>query len=1083
MNRLLAAVFTIIFVVAGLALAAPLELAGADFQAAEGWSLSQLGGSLGASSITAAADLPAGAPLARGLKLQCDFTGEPGYVGASWRGASWPGQPEKVSFWIHTGGTPHTIVLRLRDSSGQCFQKTLLDLAAVKGWQRLETSLADLSSWFHFGGPDDGQVHYPLSLGELIIDRNAPDSNATIFFADLRIRAEADPSELVRLDVVQKLKWPLVFDLDELLVFRLGLTNLSTAASLPLEVEWNLTDAAGVAAQSGSDKLLLPAGATKEIKATFKAPRYGVWYCKFLVKGEGWAKEGAASIAVTSKPEETGLINDSPWGMGIYFSRYGFDELDTAAKLAQQAGIKWSREEFSWSSIQRSRDVWDWSRFDPDVDAAYSHGIQLFGLLDYWNEAIAPPYTETGAKAFAEYCRQVVSRYKDRIKYWEVWNEPNIQPFWKGPRNFYARVLELAYKAIKEADPEARVMAFSTAGVDLEFIKTILDEGAIGDFDLVSVHPYRYPPTPEQTDLVGQLQNAQARLLEEGCPDEPMWITEMGWPTNLGGNGSTELKQAQMIARAYLLSLASGAVSKIFWYNYRNDGFDPEYNEHNFGILRRPFEPKPAFLSYKTMTERLGGAPRFIRRLETTDDGNYVLEFKTGDQTTFVCWRDDEGEASIALKLGSNAFRAWDMFGNLLPIRGVSGTANLTIGPSPIYVSSISRHIEASVRDDWFTVKVVPEIAAPGQEAQLQARLENPVRHTLRGALAFDAEWEESPAAALPVELVERKVISRSSLLPESLEPGQYQAKATLWDQVNRGLHSSGQVSVQVPISLELRPSPGIASAFAILLTPKEPKLKGLLTARFADGTVKGPYPLEFHSQESKLVTIPMPADFAQTGQAHAELELTLLGRGTMTAPVRFASLAVSKLATAEPDCSLALGPANFTSLTSQTAGSAEDLSAQAGFAWADDGLHFRFVVKDDIHAEGPSAAELWRGDSVQLALSRALPYAAKEDNYLEVGFALQGDRPLLYIWRTPRGMDAAKLVKASRLSIAREGASTVYEGALAVADWLELRSGAQFGLSFLVNENDGGGREGWLEWGGGIGYHKNPADFGYAAL
>jgi hypothetical protein len=41
-----------------------------------------------------------------------------------------------------------------------------------------------------------------------------------------------------------------------------------------------------------------------------------------------------------------------------------------------------------------------------------------------------------------------------------------------------------------------------------------------------------------------------------------------------------------------------------------------------------------------------------------------------------------------------------------------------------------------------------------------------------------------------------------------------------------------------------------------------------------------------------------------------------------------------------------------------------------------------------------------------------------------------------------------------------------------------QMKEGAQFGFTFLLNDNDGGGRRGWLEWTPGIGTGYNPRYF-----
>lgn len=79
--------------------------------------------------------------------------------------------------------------------------------------------------------------------------------------------------------------------------------------------------------------------------------------------------------------------------------------------------------------------------------------------------------------------------------------------------------------------------------------------------------------------------------------------------------GVSESQQANLIQRMYLSYLASG-IKKIFVYDLHSDGKSPSEKEHNFGILRWDWTPKPAFVAYKEMTRALGVAPQFVRRIE-----------------------------------------------------------------------------------------------------------------------------------------------------------------------------------------------------------------------------------------------------------------------------------------------------------------------------------------------------------------------------------------------------------------------------------------------------------------------------------
>ncbi len=41
--------------------------------------------------------------------------------------------------------------------------------------------------------------------------------------------------------------------------------------------------------------------------------------------------------------------------------------------------------------------------------------------------------------------------------------------------------------------------------------------------------------------------------------------------------------------------MVSGIQPRTFWYNFRNDGDDPVYFEHNMGIITQELQPKPAY--------------------------------------------------------------------------------------------------------------------------------------------------------------------------------------------------------------------------------------------------------------------------------------------------------------------------------------------------------------------------------------------------------------------------------------------------------------------------------------------------------
>jgi hypothetical protein len=343
------------------------------------------------------------------------------------------------------------------------------------------------------------------------------------------------------------------------------------------------------------------------------------------------------SFGPRPEPEE-----DRFFGVHTHFGQHrpGPDRL---LDLVRGAGIGWVRDETYWSEIEKEKGVF---RFPPSYDdylkAARSRNLRVLLILDFSN----PLYTDADKRApatgperlaFARYCREVVARYAPLgIRHYEIWNEPNASTFWR-PRpdpEAYARLLEAASRACKEADPGAAVLGCSTAGVDLDFIGGVMRAGGGPFMDGISFHPYCQPLPPERkllTDL-----SKLAKL----APEKPLWITEFGYPTYVGPSGVDEEMQANYLVRACLLARSFPSVKRFFWYDLQNDGEDPDEGEFNFGLLRMDRTPKPAYAAYRTMATRVGD---LLPAGLTVDGGAYVLRFGEGKEPLLAVWRQGGG--------------------------------------------------------------------------------------------------------------------------------------------------------------------------------------------------------------------------------------------------------------------------------------------------------------------------------------------------------------------------------------------------------------------------------------------------------
>ena len=314
--------------------------------------------------------------------------------------------------------------------------------------------------------------------------------------------------------------------------------------------------------------------------------------------------------------------------------------------MGADAGVKWSREEFIWDASSRPRASTTGPSTTSSSPPPSATGFP--STASCTAGATGPsPTRPKASRITAAIAAAVADHYRDDIRHWEIWNEPNIF-FWQGPRDMYAELLKQAYAAIKKANPDAQVLGCSTAGIDHNFIKRTMELGA--PFDILTIHPYR--GHLDDKAFISDLQKVADLVKNPDGTPRQAWITEMGWATHTPHNSmamdfqvNTQRRQAELIARAYIDAIASNAAPNISWYDFRNDGDDPLNFEHNMGIITRDFRPKPAYRAYATMTRMLAG----LKVDKPLDLGAGLIAYRFGpaEKPGVVCLWSISGDKTV----------------------------------------------------------------------------------------------------------------------------------------------------------------------------------------------------------------------------------------------------------------------------------------------------------------------------------------------------------------------------------------------------------------------------------------------------
>ncbi|MFB3895525.1 MAG: sugar-binding protein [bacterium] len=367
-------------------------------------------------------------------------------------------------------------------------------------------------------------------------------------------------------------------------------------------------------------------------------------------------------------------------------------------ELMADAGVRIIRDEMYWSNLEKvpGKIVFP-ENYIQNVDITLAYGMEPMIILDYANPNYdngKPPYTDEGRVAFARYCSAVVSQFKGKIKYFEIWNEPNIAGFWNPEPNpkDYALLLKSAYQACKSANPNCVILGGVTSLVDTTFIEKVFQNGGAQYMDIISVHPYT-GVSPEENDLIGKL-NVTRKLSEKYEKPLRIWITEVGYPTHIGPNGFPEATQAKYLVRTYLQALASGWVDAVFWYWFGPDGPDATYSEDRFGIIRQDWSEKPAYAAYRTMTEQLRKA-RLLGSISNETQSILGYRYQVGSNQVTVLW-SKQGLATASLKTKANQITRVLSDGTQQVFIPWQNVVTLTFTEAPTYIISGKEPVQLS---------------------------------------------------------------------------------------------------------------------------------------------------------------------------------------------------------------------------------------------------------------------------------------------------------------------------------------------------------------------------------------------------
>ncbi|MRR54300.1 MAG: hypothetical protein EG822_07295 [Deltaproteobacteria bacterium] len=247
----------------------------------------------------------------------------------------------------------------------------------------------------------------------------------------------------------------------------------------------------------------------------------------------------------------------------------------------------------AWPWLEPKKGAWKFQNLDRLVALAEKNGVEVLiplGLSPKWASA-RPDEKSSYSPGFAaepenlddwrNYVRKVGSRYKGRVRYYEIWNEPNLPGFYSGTVEQMIILTKEASRILKDID--STIILVSPSATDVNngtgWLDKFLAKGGGKYVDVIGYHFYVSPAPPEE--MIPLINKVKHIMTKHGLSEKPLWNTEVGWfienrLTEVKSEGSgfrgkvlTEDEASAYIARTFLLNWASG-VERVYWYAWDN---------------------------------------------------------------------------------------------------------------------------------------------------------------------------------------------------------------------------------------------------------------------------------------------------------------------------------------------------------------------------------------------------------------------------------------------------------------------------------------------------------------------------------
>lgn len=836
------------------------------------------------------------------------------------------------------------------------------------------------------------------------------------------------------------------------------------------------------------------------------------------------------SVVAIIKADPDGILNEHMNFCGPGYSQQSAttqEFYEEALDLMKMGGFSGSRYDEGWHNREANPGNFDAkTKQDTVIAETLERGLNVLPILYFGNNVVTGgwnwmPDTDEELAMAEKYADKVIQHLADKTDVYEAWNEPDLTGF---AQNFttknYMNLYSMIAEKVKKYDPTAKIGYLCYAGASgqiakdytTEMLEMGLDEMIRGN--AITFHGYPNP-NAENFGTGKRIQWYIDELEKFGVSRDEyeIWTTEYGG-TVADKHIATKKRQGAVTVKETLIQRMEHDVDRFYVYRFEDPGNLTYRREASFGHVSSsngyariygqicvPWESYVMLTAYNYLFAN-SEPQEFI----LNDDNLRIYKFRSDKfDKDILTLNTVSGVETVTINLGINEIQYFDEYGNETILTSEDGVYEFGATEYPHYILGNFKNTEILENRDKFVFDGYIE-AISGDVTKIK------IKNTTDKE--YNVQFEMAEANKLSGNA---KLTSGDNVIKifNNTETGkEYETRLIIKDgdktisilpiQIKTVPIVIMQMSLQLKNASNFNKWQGVAR---IENSSDEKVLKGKFEVIGPEKfKTKKPIDISFIPKK-KTAEIAFDLPEITKKQIYTfEYKLTLdngdIYYGEAKADTTCASYAVNV-----PKIDGIIDENEWNPQTLMQASTLEnavipdswkgagDLSSKAYAMWDEEKVYFCWDVTDDAFSQENEGFYTWQGDSVQFGVymgsgDEYIALGEANKNFTEIGIAKTPKGPQVYRFSAqdstahPNGL----LEDGSyELAVNVQEKRTIYELSLPwntlLPEGIRPKANSRLGFSYLVNDNDGQGRKGGVQFASGIYYTKDSSLFTYINL